>query len=206
MAERIAARARGGFYVNQFGNPANPLAHETTTGPEIWAQTERKAGRGRVRRRLGRHASPACSRYFARMAPEVEMVLADPAGSVLAEYVRTGQIGQAGSWLVEGIGEDFLPPIADLSRVKRAYTISRRGELHDGARPLLKQEGILAGSSSGTLVAAALRYCREQHDAQARRHLRLRQRQQVPVEDVQRLLDARSGLPGARHRRATCAT
>ena len=46
------------------------------------------------------------------------MVLADPAGSVLADYIQTGEIGEAGSWLVEGIGEDFIPPIADLSRVR----------------------------------------------------------------------------------------
>jgi cystathionine beta-synthase len=101
------------------------------------------------------------SRYFARVAPTVEMVLADPAGSVLADYVKTGKIGEAGSWLVEGIGEDFLPPIADLSRVKQAYTIPDEESLMT-ARALLRGEGILAGSSSGTLVAAALRYCREQ--------------------------------------------
>jgi cystathionine beta-synthase len=89
------------------------------------------------------------------------MILADPQGSVLAGYVATGTFGKAGSWLVEGIGEDFLPPICDLSRVKRAYTIPDRESL-DTARALLRATGILAGSSSGTLVAAALRFCREQ--------------------------------------------
>jgi cystathionine beta-synthase len=89
------------------------------------------------------------------------MVLADPEGSVLAEYVQTGRMGKAGSWVVEGIGEDFLPPNADLTRVKKAYTISDRESL-DTARMVLKKAGILAGSSSGTLIAAALRYCREQ--------------------------------------------
>jgi cystathionine beta-synthase len=77
--------------------------------------------------------------------------------------VRTGRIGEAGSWVVEGIGEDFVPPIADLSRVRRAYTISDQDSLAT-ARALLRDEGILAGSSSGTLVAAALRYCREQRE------------------------------------------
>ena len=89
------------------------------------------------------------------------MVLADPVGSVLADYVETGRIGEAGSWVVEGIGEDFVPPIADLSRVRTAYKISDAESLST-ARALLQREGILAGSSSGTLVAAALRYCREQ--------------------------------------------
>ncbi|HYP90120.1 MAG TPA: pyridoxal-phosphate dependent enzyme, partial [Polyangiaceae bacterium] len=74
---------------------------------------------------------------------------------------KTGQIGQAGSWLVEGIGEDFLPSICDLSRVKQSYTITDEESLTT-ARALLEREGILAGSSSGLLVAAALRFCREQ--------------------------------------------
>jgi cystathionine beta-synthase len=80
---------------------------------------------------------------------------------VLADYVRTGKTGAAGSWLVEGIGEDFIPAIADLSRVTRAYSITDR-EAMTTARELLRKDGILAGSSSGTLIAAALRYCREQ--------------------------------------------
>ena len=88
-------------------------------------------------------------------------MLADPKGSILADYVRTGHIGDAGSWLVEGIGEDFVPPVSDLSRVTNAYTISD-GESFATARALLKTEGLLAGSSSGTLIAAALHYCREQ--------------------------------------------
>ena len=129
------------------------------------------------------------------------MVLADPAGSVLADYAATGQSRQtAGSWLVEGIGEDFIPPIADLSRVTRRLHDPRCGERSAPARELLAKEGILAGTSTGTLLAAALRYCRAQTTPQARRHLRLRQRQQVPLQDVQRLLDARPGLPRARAR------
>ena len=158
LAERIA-RECGGYYINQFGNAANPAAHESTTGPEIFAQM---AGTlDAVVCGVGSGGTiTGLSRYFARVAPDVEMVLADPAGSVLAEYVRTGHIGPAGSWLVEGIGEDFLPSITDLSRVKRAYTIADE-ESFTTARALLRQEGILAGSSSGTLIAAALRYCRE---------------------------------------------
>jgi cystathionine beta-synthase len=161
-AARIA-KEEGGFYVDQFGNPANPHAHETTTGPEL------------LRQMGGRLDAVVCgvgsggtltglSRYFERAAPNVEMVLADPQGSVLAGYVETGKLGNAGSWLVEGIGEDFIPPICDLSRVRRAFTISDE-ESFLTARALLRQEGILAGSSSGTLVAAALRYARSQKEA-----------------------------------------
>ncbi len=161
MAERIA-REVGGYYVNQFGNPANPLAHETTTAPEIWQQTG-----GRVSAIVAGVGSggtiTGLARYFERVAPEVEIVLGDPVGSVLAGYIATGEVGQAGSWLVEGVGEDFIPPICDLSRVKKAYSISDEESLLT-ARALLKQEGILAGSSSGMLLAAALRYCRDQKE------------------------------------------
>jgi cystathionine beta-synthase len=159
LAERIA-REDGAFYVNQFGNPANPLAHETTTGPEIAEQLDGRldamvcgVGSGGTMTGLSRH--------FAKAIPGCEMVLADPEGSVLADYVKTGRIGKAGSWLVEGIGEDFIPPVADLGRVKRAYSIPDRESL-ETARELLRRSGVLAGSSTGTLLAAALRYCREQ--------------------------------------------
>ncbi len=160
MAERIA-RETGAFYVNQFANPANPLAHETTTGPEIWEQMDHDldavvcgVGSGGTLTGL--------SNYFAKVAPEAEMILADPEGSILAEYVDTGKLStDVGSWVVEGIGEDFLPPVSDFSHVKTAYTIPDKEALLT-ARELLAKEGILAGSSSGTLIAAALRYCRAQ--------------------------------------------
>jgi cystathionine beta-synthase len=90
------------------------------------------------------------------------MVLADPVGSILDHYIKTGEVlKEAGSWLVEGVGEDFIPSVSDLSRVKTSYSISD-AESFDVARELLHREGILAGPSTGLLVAAALRYCREQ--------------------------------------------
>ena len=89
------------------------------------------------------------------------MILADPEGSILVDYIETGKFGEAGSWIVEGIGEDFIPEIADFTNVKKGYTISDE-ESCATAREVLLKEGILAGSSSGTLISAALRYCREQ--------------------------------------------
>ena len=161
-AARIAVE-RGGFYVNQFANPANPLAHEQSTGPEIWKQMEERVDA--VVCGVGTGGTiTGLSRFFAKISPQTEMVLADPAGSVLTEYIQTGKMGKAGSWLVEGIGEDFLPPICDLSRVRRAYSIPDK-EAFQACRELLKQEGILAGTSSGTLLAGALRYCRAQKSA-----------------------------------------
>jgi cystathionine beta-synthase len=159
-AARIAAETPGAFYTNQFGNPANPLAHEQATGPEIWKQMDERVDA--MVCGVGTGGTIAgLSRFFARVSPQTEMVLADPAGSVLVEYVQTGKFGKAGSWLVEGIGEDFLPPICDLSRVRHAYSIPDR-EAFQACRELLKKEGILAGTSSGTLLAGALRYCRAQ--------------------------------------------
>jgi cystathionine beta-synthase len=158
MAQRIENET-GAFYVNQFENPANPLAHQTTTGPEIWEQVG--GALDAVVCGVGSGGTiTGMSRYFGSVAPDVEIVLADPKGSVLANYVATGTVGEAGSWLVEGIGEDFVPPICDLSRVRHAYTIDDR-EAFSIVRTLLAKEGILAGTSSGVLIGAALRYCRE---------------------------------------------
>jgi cystathionine beta-synthase len=163
MAARITAETPGAFYVNQFANPANPLAHEQTTAPELWEQLDHDidavvvgVGSGGTLTGLGR--------FFRAASPKTEMVLADPVGSVLAPYVQSGVLIEAGSWTVEGIGEDFVPPNADLSLVRRAYSIPDRESMM-AARSLLSAEGILAGSSSGTLLAAALRYCREQTTA-----------------------------------------
>ena len=160
IAERLAGEMHA-FYVNQFANPANPLAHEATTGPEIWAQCGQMLDAVIVGVGSGGTLT-GLSRYFARVAPHVEIVLADPVGSVLTDVVYTGRIQQpAGSWLVEGIGEDFVPAACDLSRVRKAYQIND-AESFRVARELLSRAGILGGSSSGTLLAAALRYCREQ--------------------------------------------
>jgi cystathionine beta-synthase len=160
MAERITRETPGAFFTNQFANPANPLAHERTTGPEIWEQMGHDvdavvcgAGSGGTMTGL--------SRYFARMNPAVEMILADPDGSSLAEYVRCGTLGHGGSYAVEGIGSAVIHPILDLSRVREAYTITD-AETFRTARDLLRKTGILAGTSTGTLLAAALQYCRKQ--------------------------------------------
>jgi cystathionine beta-lyase/cystathionine gamma-synthase len=105
-------------------------------------------------------------RFLAKHSPKSRMILADPVGSVLAPFVESGRMPTAGSWAVEGIGEDFVPPNADLKLVQKAYAISDPDSFA-AARDLLRLEGVLAGSSSGTLLAAALRYCREQSEPQS---------------------------------------
>ena len=164
MAARLANEIPGAIYVNQFANPANPLAHETGTAPEIWQQMEHQVdavvcgvGSGGTLTGIGR--------FFRKVSPATKMILADPKGSILVEMVKNGRMTQAGSWLVEGIGEDFVPDNCDLSLVADAITVSD-GESFATARELLRLEGILAGSSSGTLITAALRYCRAQTTAQ----------------------------------------
>ena len=161
-AARLASEIPGAFFVNQFGNPANPLAHERSTGPEIWEQMRHDVDAVVVGVGSGGTIT-GLSRFFNRVKPRrgIEMILADPEGSILVDYVKTGNLGQAGSWAVEGIGEDFIPDIADLSKVTDAYSIPD-AESFSVARELLRQEGILGGSSTGTLVAGALRYCRKQ--------------------------------------------
>ena len=151
MAFRLAEEIPGGFYVNQFGNPANPLAHERTTGPEIWEQMRHHldavvvgVGSGGTLSGLGR--------FFSRVRPGIEIILADPTGSVLYEWVKKGELVQAGSWAVEGIGEDFIPENANMSFVTDAYEIDD-AESFATARELLSREGILGGSSTGTLLA-----------------------------------------------------
>ena len=160
MAQSLAQAIPGGFYVNQFGNPANTAAHVRTTGPEIWEQMGHEvdafvAGVGSGGTITG------VGGYLKGLNPQVQVVLADPVGSVLAGIVETGQPGPKGSYTVEGIGQDFIPDNADLKLVDRAYSIPDR-EAIATARELLQKEGVLAGSSSGTLIAAALRWCREQ--------------------------------------------
>ncbi len=161
LAARIAQETPGAYFINQFGNPDNPAAHEASTGPEIFGQLEGKVdaivfGCGSSGTMTG------LSRYFARVSPETEFILADPVGSILAQYINEGTLStKSASWMVEGIGEDFLPSISDFSRVTKAYAISDK-ESFLTARELLGKEGVLGGSSTGTLLAAALKYCREQ--------------------------------------------
>lgn len=159
MAQRIAEE-RGAFYVNQFANQANVKAHYTTTGPEIWQQMEGRldafvcgVGSGGTLSGVGA--------YLREQNAAVDLVLADPEGSILAPLVNEGKEVEPGSWLIEGIGEDFIPDTCNIELANKAYAISDKESLYT-ARDILKHEGILVGSSSGTLIAAALKYCREQ--------------------------------------------
>lgn len=159
MAARIA-KELDAFHVNQFDNPANPAAHVKTTGPEIWEQMEHDVDA--VVCGIGSGGTMAgLSKYFETQSPKTEMILADPEGSVLAGLVNTGKPSAEGSYKVEGIGQDYIPGNVNIKSITKAYTIGD-DESFETARQLLLREGILAGTSTGTLLASALRYCREQ--------------------------------------------
>ncbi|MCW9029590.1 MAG: PLP-dependent cysteine synthase family protein [Kangiella sp.] len=159
VAKRLSEE-NGWFFINQFSNDANIQAHYETTAPEIWEQLDGKVdavvlgvGSGGTITGIGR--------YMKEKNPNVEMVLADPEGSILVDYLKTGEIKEAGSWVIEGIGEDFIPDICDMSLFDKAYTVTDKDALM-AARDLMRKEAVMGGSSTGTLLAAALRYCQEQ--------------------------------------------
>ena len=154
------AEEKGAFFVNQFGNPANVEAHFQNTGPEIWEQTRGEVdafvcgvGSGGTLSGVGG--------FLKSKNPDVEIVLADPEGSILAPLHHTGVAPKAGKWLVEGIGEDFVPSICDLDLINYAFTITDK-EAMLASRQLLLKEGLMAGSSTGVLLQAALNYCQQQ--------------------------------------------
>ncbi|MGV8929034.1 MAG: pyridoxal-phosphate dependent enzyme [Brevundimonas sp.] len=160
MAERLAQQIPGGFYVNQFANDANSLAHFQTTGPEIYEQMGGEvdafvAGIGSGGTITG------IAQYLKSVGSTAKIILADPVGSTLAGIVNDGVPGPEGSYTVEGIGQNFVPDTARMNLIDAAYSIPD-GEAIATVRDLLLKEGVLAGSSSGTLIAAALRWCREQ--------------------------------------------
>lgn len=160
VAERLAQDDPDAFFINQFFNEANAEAHYATTGPEIWEQMNKDmdafvAGVGSGGTITG------AGKFFKEQDPDIELILADPEGSILAPKINDGLDVEPGAWLVEGIGEDFVPGILDLDIIDRAYAVSDEDAFHV-ARDLLRKEGILAGSSVGTLLGAALRYCHDQ--------------------------------------------
>ena len=161
VARKLASETPGSFLANQFSNPANPMAHRTSTAPEMWDQMEGKidavvAGVGSGGTLTG------LAEFFKAKDPSICMVAADPEGYIVADAVLKGNYAyDGGSWLVEGVGEDFIPDNFNTSLMDDAETVSDK-EAFEVLQIILKEEGILGGSSSGTLVAAAAKWCRKQ--------------------------------------------
>jgi len=161
LAQSIANKNYGSLYINQFGNQANLNAHLEWTGPEILEQLSNKvdafcAGVGTGGTITG------VGKALKKINKNCDIILADPVGSILEPTFKTGIVpDHVGSWIVEGIGEDYIPPLLDLKLITHAYAISDQEAL-ETCNLILKKEGVLSGSSSGTLISAAIKYCREQ--------------------------------------------
>ena len=161
MAAAIVKKTPGSFFADQFSNPANPLVHETTTGPEIWAQMEGEidafvAGVG-----TGGTIS-GVGKFLKSKKEDIQIIIADPIGSVVADAVNTGNYKyEGGSWFVEGIGEDYIPDNLNLDVIDEGIYVSDK-DAFARVDELLRKEGILAGTSCGTLVDAAINWCQKQ--------------------------------------------
>ena len=161
VAKKIANETANSFFASQFTNMDNPRAHELSTAPEIFNQLNGDVGAIVCGVGTGGTIS-GIGKYFSEHSPQTEMILADPEGSIVKDAVEKNQIREADySWLVEGIGEDFIPDTLELKYIKKAYSVSNK-EAFDTIRKLAATEGILGGSSSGTLIAAAIKYCKDQ--------------------------------------------
>lgn len=158
VARRLAAEIDGAFHPNQYFNPANPAAHEATTGPEIWSQTDGEidvlvAGVGTGGTITG------IARHLRRLKPAVEIVGADPEGSIYS----AGPDGDIHQYLVEGVGEDFYPDTVDLDLIDRFIKVTDR-ESFAMTRRLAREEGLLVGGSCGMAAVAAIQVAREDPD------------------------------------------
>ena len=151
VAERLSHEIPGAFQPNQYFNQRNPEAHYRTTGPEIWEQTEGRvdvfvAGMG-----TGGTIS-GVARYLKEKKPSVQVVGADPEGSIYSGSVRP--------YKVEGVGEDFMPGTMDMKLVDQVVQVTDK-QSFVAARRLAREEGILVGGSSGMALHAALEVARD---------------------------------------------
>jgi cysteine synthase len=157
VAHRLASE-RGWFLADQFCNPANPLVHEHTTGPEILAQAGGRVGAFVAGAGTGGTIT-GVGRFLRRACPAARMVLADPLGSGLADWVERGVAGPDTGYLIEGIGAGAAPAVMDRTVIDAAERIPD-AESFATVRRLLREEGLLVGGSAGTAVAAAVRVAR----------------------------------------------
>jgi cystathionine beta-synthase len=147
VADRLTRETPGAFRPDQYSNPANPAEHERSTGPEIWRQTE-----GRITHFVAGVGTggtiTGVARYLKAQNPTVQVIAADPAGSVYSG-------GTGRPYLVEGVGEDFWPTTFDPALVDRTIEVTD-AQSFAAARRVTREEGLLIGGSCGTAIHAAL--------------------------------------------------
>jgi cystathionine beta-synthase len=160
VAKKIVRETPNAILANQYHNPENPHSHYLTTGPEIWEQTQGQVTDLVIGMGTGGTITGA-GRFLKEKNPDIRLVGVDPVGSLLLEtWQNNGRIpedAQASTYKVEGIGEDFIPSTLNLSIVDEVIQIGDK-ESFLWTRRLVKEEGIFCGGSSGTAVAAAVRY------------------------------------------------
>lgn len=159
VSERLVAETPNAILANQYHNPENPQAHYVSTGPEIWAQTRGKINHLVVGMGTGGTIS-GTGRYLKEQSDAVKIVGVDPIGSILYDLHRTGEYTKAEGYLVEGIGEDFLPSTTDLSVIDEIVQVTDKESLLM-ARRLVREEGIFCGGSSGSAVVGAIKYAQK---------------------------------------------
>jgi len=165
VARKIADERPGAMLADQFSNPANPAAHEATTGPEIWEQTGGKVTHFVASAGTGGTITGA-GRYLKGRNPDVRVIGGDPLGSVYAHFKRTGRMTEGKRYKIEGVGNDKIPGTLDMDVVDEFRTVDD-GTAFRMARRITREEGMLAGGSTGLIVSVALEVAAEVDDPDA---------------------------------------
>ena len=159
VAKRLHKEIPNSFFAYQYSNPSNPEIHFRTTGPEIWNQTDGKITHFVASIGTGGTISGA-GRFLKEKNPNIQVIGADPLGSIFKHYKETGELIKGTPYLVEGIGQDCLPANVHFQYIDKIINISDK-ESFAAARRLTKEEGIFCGGSTGTIVQVVLNIAKD---------------------------------------------
>lgn len=156
VSNKLGTETPNAFFANQYHNPDNPETHYVGTGPEIWRQMAGKidvfiAGMGTGGTLSG------IGKYLKEQNPDIKIVGIDPVGSIYYDFFKTGKLTEAYSYVLEGIGEDFLPSTMDFTWLDDCVRVSDK-ESFLMTRDLVRKEGVFCGGSCGAAVAGALKW------------------------------------------------